>query len=154
MASQRAIGALPNEYLYYFYRNREAVAAIGAADSTRGEYLLAQQERFYADTAADPAGALERWTRVREERDASYMADAVVLLRMFEHQGKVKKAISVVKKRSGNHEEAIRQIWFDSQGVHLGPPLLHLRGVLAGVPVEVGIAETSPAPAILPPNVV
>jgi 6-phospho-beta-glucosidase len=72
----RAIGALPNEYLYYFYRNREAVAAIGAAESTRGEYLLAQQERFYADTAADPAGALERWTRVRAERDASYMAES------------------------------------------------------------------------------
>ena len=72
----RAIGALPNEYLYYFYRTREAVAAIGAAASTRGEYLLAQQERFYADTAADTAGALERWTRVRAERDASYMAES------------------------------------------------------------------------------
>jgi 6-phospho-beta-glucosidase len=72
----RAIGALPNEYLYYFYRNREAVAAIGAAGTTRGEYLLAQQERFYADTAADPARALERWTRVRAERDASYMAES------------------------------------------------------------------------------
>jgi 6-phospho-beta-glucosidase len=72
----RAIGALPNEYLYYFYRNREAVAAIGATASTRGEYLLAQQERFYVDTAADPAGALERWTRVRAERDASYMAES------------------------------------------------------------------------------
>jgi 6-phospho-beta-glucosidase len=72
----RAIGALPNEYLYYFYRTREAVAAIGAAGSTRGEYLLAQQERFYADTAADPAGALERWTRARAERDASYMAES------------------------------------------------------------------------------
>jgi 6-phospho-beta-glucosidase len=72
----RAIGALPNEYLYYFYRTREAVAAIGAAGSTRGEYLLAQQERFYSDTAADPAGALERWRRVRAERDASYMAES------------------------------------------------------------------------------
>ncbi|GAA5132007.1 6-phospho-beta-glucosidase [Pseudonocardia adelaidensis] len=72
----RAIGALPNEYLYYFYRTREAVAAIRGAASTRGEYLLAQQERFYADTAADPAGALERWTRVRAERDASYMAES------------------------------------------------------------------------------
>jgi 6-phospho-beta-glucosidase len=72
----RAIGALPNEYLYYFYRTREAVAAISGAESTRGEYLLTQQERFYADTAADPAGALELWTRVRAERDASYMAES------------------------------------------------------------------------------
>jgi 6-phospho-beta-glucosidase len=72
----RAIGALPNEYLYYFYRTREAVAAIDAAPRTRGEYLLAQQEAFYADTASDPAGALERWRRVRAERDASYMAES------------------------------------------------------------------------------
>lgn len=72
----RTIGALPNEYLYYFYRTREAVAAIGAAPSTRGEFLLAQQERFYAETTADPAGALRRWSQVRAERDASYMAES------------------------------------------------------------------------------
>jgi 6-phospho-beta-glucosidase len=72
----RAIEALPNEYLHYFYRTREAMSAIRAAESTRGEYLLAQQERFYAETVADPAGALERWTRVRAERDASYMAES------------------------------------------------------------------------------
>jgi 6-phospho-beta-glucosidase len=72
----RAIGALPNEYLYYFYRTRDAVAAIDAAASTRGEYLLDQQDRFYADTSADPDGALERWARVHAERDASYMAES------------------------------------------------------------------------------
>jgi circadian clock protein KaiC len=49
----------------------------------------------------------------------------------------VRKAISVVKKRSGPHEDTIRELWFDSRGVHLGPPLAHLRGVLTGVPVEV-----------------
>jgi circadian clock protein KaiC len=68
--------------------------------------------------------------------DTSYLADAVVLLRMYEHQGKVKKAISVLKKRSGAHEESIRQIWFDGAGIHLSEPLMHLRGVLTGVPVE------------------
>jgi 6-phospho-beta-glucosidase len=72
----RAIGALPNEYLYYFYRTREAVAAVAASPQTRGEYLVAQQDSFYAETARDPAGALERWTRVRAERDASYMAES------------------------------------------------------------------------------
>ena len=55
---------------------------------------------------------------------------------MFEHGGKVKKAISVLKNRSGAHEESIRQIWFDGDGIHLGQPLLHLRGVLTGVPVD------------------
>jgi len=42
----------------------------------------------------------------------------------------------VLKKRSGAHEESIRQIWFDDRGIHLGEPLLHLRGVLTGVPVD------------------
>jgi len=74
---------------------------------------------------------------MRAPVDASYLADAVVMLRMYEHLGKVKKAISVLKKRSGAHEEAIRQIWFDAEGIHLSEPLIHLRGVLTGVPVEV-----------------
>jgi circadian clock protein KaiC len=70
--------------------------------------------------------------------DASYLADSVVMFRYFEHQGSVKKAISVMKKRTGGHEESIRQLWFDEAGIHLGEPLLQLRGVLTGVPVEVG----------------
>ena len=69
--------------------------------------------------------------------DASYLADSVVLLRFFEHAGEVKKAISVLKKRTGSHEESIRELSFDSQGIHLSPPLLQLRGVLTGVPIEV-----------------
>jgi circadian clock protein KaiC len=73
---------------------------------------------------------------MRTPIDASYLADAVVMLRMYEHDGKVKKAISVIKKRSGAHEESIRQMWFDKAGVHLSEPLMHLRGVLTGVPVE------------------
>ena len=69
--------------------------------------------------------------------DASYLADTVVVLRYFEHAGMVKKAISVLKKRTGAHEESIREIWFESDGIHLSEPLLQLRGVLTGVPVEV-----------------
>ncbi|MFG6415345.1 ATPase domain-containing protein [Roseateles sp. DC23W] len=80
----------------------------------------------------------------RNPVDASYLADAVVLFRMYEHAGTVRKAISVIKKRSGTHEDTIRQLWFDGQGVHLGPPLAHLRGVLTGVPVEL---EPPPQPA-------
>jgi circadian clock protein KaiC len=69
--------------------------------------------------------------------DASYLADSVVLLRFFEHAGEVKKAISVLKKRTGAHEESIRELSFDGDGIHLSSPLLQLRGVLTGVPVEV-----------------
>jgi len=74
---------------------------------------------------------------MRAPVDASYLADAVVMMRMYEHVGKVKKAISVLKKRSGSHEEAIRQIWFDAEGIHLSEPLTQLRGVLSGVPVDI-----------------
>ena len=66
----------------------------------------------------------------------SYLSDKVILMRFFEYRGEVRQAISVVKKRSGRHEESIRQIWFDGQGIHLSEPLMNLRGVLAGVPVE------------------
>ena len=71
--------------------------------------------------------------------DASYLADSVVLTRYFEHAGSLKKAISVMKKRTGNHESAIREMWFDQQGIHLGEPLTQLRGVLTGVPIEVQV---------------
>ncbi|HEV7631699.1 MAG TPA: ATPase domain-containing protein [Steroidobacteraceae bacterium] len=69
--------------------------------------------------------------------DASYLADSVIMLRYFEHNGSVKKAISVLKKRTGSHEESIRQLWFDDNGINLSEPLLGLRGVLTGVPVDV-----------------
>lgn len=70
--------------------------------------------------------------------DASYLADSIVMLRYFEHGGQVKKALSVMKKRTGGHEGSIRELWFDNRGVHLSEPLLGLRGVLTGVPVELG----------------
>ena len=78
--------------------------------------------------------------------DTSYLADSVILFRYFEHQGRVKKAISVVKKRSGAHEESIREMYFDSHGVHLSEPLTQLRGVLTGVPVEVPKLEDGRSP--------
>jgi len=70
--------------------------------------------------------------------EASYLADTIMLLRYFEHGGKVKKALSVLKKRTGAHEGSIRELWFDKLGVHLSEPLLGLRGVLTGVPVDLG----------------
>ncbi len=73
--------------------------------------------------------------------DASYLADAVVMFRMFEHAGNVKKAVSVLKKRNGSHEESIRQLRFDKDGIHLSQPLMHLRGILSGIPVEAGVAN-------------
>jgi circadian clock protein KaiC len=79
---------------------------------------------------------------MRSPVDTSYLADAVVMMRLYEHKGKVKKAISTLKKRSGPHEESIRRIWFDADGIHLSEPLAELRGILTGVPVEAGAAAT------------
>jgi circadian clock protein KaiC len=68
--------------------------------------------------------------------DTSYLADSVVLFRFYEYAGKVKKAISVVKKRSGAHEESIRELRFSEQGIQLSEPLTQFRGILTGVPTE------------------
>jgi circadian clock protein KaiC len=70
--------------------------------------------------------------------DASYLADAVVLLRYFEAGGEVHQAISVVKKRGGSHERSIREFRLGSSGIEVGEPLRHFRGVLTGVPVFEG----------------
>ena len=71
-----ALGSVPNEYLYYYYFTREAVAAIKTADQTRGEFLHHQQGAFYAAVTADPRTALQVWRRVRAERDSTYMKEA------------------------------------------------------------------------------
>jgi len=68
--------------------------------------------------------------------DTSYLADSVVLLRYFEYAGEVRKAVSVVKKRSGSHEGTIRELFFDENGIHVGEPLRRFRGILTGTPVE------------------
>jgi 6-phospho-beta-glucosidase len=72
----QALAALPNEYLYYYYFTREAVAAIRGGPQTRGEYLLNQQEAFYRAVAARPQAALETWRRTRAEREATYMQES------------------------------------------------------------------------------
>ncbi len=66
--------------------------------------------------------------------DVSYLADTVILLRYFEAFGQVRKAIAVVKKRSGAHEDTIRELRMDSQGLQIGEPLREFRGILSGVP--------------------
>ncbi len=70
----RSLGALPNEYLYYYYFHRQAVAAISAGGRTRGEFLLTQQARFYEQVGAAPDRAGELWACSRREREETYMA--------------------------------------------------------------------------------
>ena len=66
--------------------------------------------------------------------DASYLADAIILMRYFEARGEVRQAISVVKKRGGEHERTIREFKLQPGRIALGPPLKDFRGVLTGVP--------------------
>jgi len=70
--------------------------------------------------------------------DASYLADAVILLRYFESAGEVRQAISVVKKRGSRHERTIREFRLDQTGIYVGEPLRAFRGILTGVPVYEG----------------
>ncbi|GAA2572716.1 6-phospho-beta-glucosidase [Streptomyces roseoviolaceus] len=71
----RSLGAIPNEYLHYYYFNREAVRAYQQAEKTRGAFLHDQQARFYAEMKNPDAPALKVWDDTRAEREATYMAE-------------------------------------------------------------------------------
>ena len=77
--------------------------------------------------------------------DTSYLADSVVVFRYFETEGRVKKAISVMKKRSGRHEDSIRELSFSDRGIAVSEPLAGYRGIFTGVPTPVA-PSPSPAP--------
>jgi circadian clock protein KaiC len=70
--------------------------------------------------------------------DITYLADTVILLRYFEALGKVRRAISIIKKRTGSHESTIREYRISKQGMTIGEPLDAFQGVLRGVPTYVG----------------
>ena len=74
--------------------------------------------------------------------DITYLADTVILLRYFEALGRVRRAISVVKKRASAHEDTIREYRIDKRGLTLGEPLVEFEGILRGAPSFVG--GTSP----------
>ena len=79
--------------------------------------------------------------------DASYLADNVVMLRYFEDDGEIRQAISVFKKRGSTHERTIRSFSLSAQGVQVGPVLRGYRGLLTGVPVQVGDGKAQSAQA-------
>jgi len=75
------------------------------------------------------------------EIDASYLADTVVVMRHFEAMGRMRRCVSVVKKRHGRHETTIREVEIGAGGVRVGPPLDEFSGVLTGTPRYEGIRE-------------
>ncbi len=75
--------------------------------------------------------------------DVTYLADTVLLTRFFEARGALKKAVSVIKKRSGYHEDTIRELGMSASGITVGDPLASFEGVMTGVPRFLG-GETRP----------
>lgn len=68
--------------------------------------------------------------------DVSYLADNIMIFRYFENHGEVRKAISMMKKRSGAHERSIRELRMVSGGIEVGAPLSDFQGILSGSPVS------------------
>lgn len=79
--------------------------------------------------------------------DVTYLADTVILLRYFEARGRVRRAISVIKKRTSAHEDTIREYRIDSRGITMGEPLTNFHGVLRGVPEMIGESKDLLEPA-------
>jgi circadian clock protein KaiC len=79
---------------------------------------------------------------MRAPVDVTYLADTVILLRYFEALARVRRAVSIIKKRTGGHEDTIREFHIDGRGLSLGAPLDQFQGILRGVPTFVG--NTSP----------
>lgn len=90
--------------------------------------LIMAQHGFLGSTMGTPA-------------DVSYLADGVLMLRYFEAGGSVRRALSVVKKRSGAHENTIRELEISTTGLRVGLPLSGFQGVLTGVPSYSGMQD-------------
>lgn len=136
---------------------REAVEVGGARmvviDSLNGYLNSMPEERFLAPQLHELLGYLNNQgvvtIMVLAQRgmmgpgmhapvDVSYLADTVIVLRHFEAFGAVRKAVSVLKKRTGSHEEFIRELRFGPEGVQVGDALSNFRGILTGVPTFEG----------------
>ena len=71
----QALGAIPNEYLYWYYARSEALRDVRGAGRTRAEHVRAEQQRFFAAAAVDPGRAAALWTEANDERNRSYFAE-------------------------------------------------------------------------------
>jgi circadian clock protein KaiC len=144
----------PGEFAHRLRRAAEEhQAAVVVIDSLNGYLNAMPEERFLINQLHEILMYLGRQgvatvlvgahqgligTQMITPVDASYLADSVILLRYFEAEGEVRQAISVVKKRGGAHEKAIREFQLKDGRIVIGEPLRGFRGVLTGVPTVVG----------------
>jgi circadian clock protein KaiC len=141
----------PSQFTQAIRRSVEAGASVVVIDSLNGYLNAMPEERFLVIQLHELLSYLGQQgvatvlvsahqgligTAMTSPVDASYLADAVILLRYFEARGEVRQAISVLKKRSGPHERTIREMRFADGKISIGQPLREFRGVLTGVPIE------------------
>ena len=121
-------------------------------DSLNGYYAAMPEERFLVLHMHELLSYLNRQGTVtlltmaqhgligdmRTPADLTYLSDSVLLLRYFEASGRVRRAISAIKKRAGPHEDAIREFRWTREGLEVGAPLTGFQGVLRGIPNYVG----------------
>lgn len=140
----------PGEFSHAIRGEVDAGATIVVIDSLNGYLNAIPEERFLTiqlhellmflgqrGVATILIGAHQGiiGSRMQTPVDASYLADAVVLIRYFEARGEMRRALSVVKNRGGRHERTIREFTMDDDGIHVGDALREFRGVFTGVPV-------------------
>ena len=158
----RALGALPNEYLYYYYFTREATERIRSAETTRGEFLDRQQGGFFSAPGHDP---LDAWLRTRRERESSYMAESrqdgesretsdvdgggyqTVALELMAAIASGRPATMILNVRNGDlipslPAESVIEVGcvVDADGVHPWP-IAPVRGEMLGLMTQVKSAE-------------
>jgi circadian clock protein KaiC len=140
----------PGELSYMVSREvEENNTKVVVIDSVNGYMMATPQERFLTMQFHELLAYLNRngvisilvvgqyglVGSMQTPIDMSYLADSVVLLRYFEAQGAVRQAISILKKRTSDHERTIREFRIGPGGLQLGEPLAEFQGVLTGVPV-------------------
>ena len=142
----------PGEFAHAIRRSVESDgAAVVVIDSLNGYLNAMPEERFLVTQLHEILSYLGQkhvvtvligahqgliGSQMKAPVDASYLADAIILLRYYEAKGEVRQAISVIKKRGGDHERTIRDFRLERGRIRVGEPLRGLRGVLTGVPVE------------------
>lgn len=151
----RTLGALPNEYLYYYTYTREAVAALLAERRTRGEFLADQQRAFYSDAERSPGDAFEQWAAVRARREETYMA--------AEHHGGARGGEQGVADVGGYEGVALalmRALVAGETAAGAAGMVLNVRGqgavpglpddAVVEVPVEIAAGTVTPRPQAPP----
>ena len=143
----------PGELSYMVSREvEEKGAKVVIIDSVNGYMMATPQERYLTMQFHELLAYLNRngvisilvvgqyglVGSMQTPIDMSYLSDTVILLRYFEAHGSVHQAISILKKRTGDHERTIREFKIGPGGLQLGEPLTGFQGVLTGVPVYKG----------------